>query len=67
MFSSVNPGPGARVFGPSRRRSHLIRTRGQVLLYLMYAVRFHYPQHPRLGGSDYTIQEVAWLPSQLGA
>ena len=33
----------------------------QVLLYLMYAVRYHMPKKPQLGGSTYTIQEVQEL------
>ena len=28
----------------------------QVLFYLMYAIRYHVPQHPTLGGSTYAIQ-----------
>ena len=27
----------------------------------MYAIRYHVPQHPTLGGSTYTIQEVQEL------
>ena len=33
----------------------------QVLFYLMYAIRYHLPQHPTLGGSTYAIQEVQEL------
>jgi hypothetical protein len=33
----------------------------QVLFYLMYAIRYHLPKHPQLGGSTYTIQEVQEL------
>jgi len=33
----------------------------QVLFYLMYAIRYHVPQHPTLGGSTYAIQEVQEL------
>jgi hypothetical protein len=33
----------------------------QVLFYLMYAIRYHLPQHPSLGGSTYVIQEVQEL------
>ena len=33
----------------------------QVLFYLMYATRYHYPQYPELGGSTFTIQEVQEL------
>ena len=33
----------------------------QILLYLMYAARYYYPQYPMLGGSDFTIQDVQEL------
>ena len=33
----------------------------QVLFYLMYAIRYHMPQHPTLGGSTFAIQEVQEL------
>ena len=33
----------------------------QVLLYLMYAIRYQHPKKPTLGGSTYTIQEVQEL------
>lgn len=33
----------------------------QILLYLMYAARYYYPQYPMLGGSEFTIQDVQEL------
>lgn len=33
----------------------------QVLFYLMYAIRYHLPEHPELGGSTFAIQEVQEL------
>ena len=33
----------------------------QILLYVMYSVRFHHPKYPELGGSSFTLQEVREL------
>jgi len=35
----------------------------QVLIYMMYAMRFHYPQYESLGGSSFTIEEAQELES----
>ena len=50
--------PPSRAFLPPPTVSE---PRFQVLLYLMYAIRYHLPDKPTLGGAGFTIQEVQEL------